>query len=71
MDPNACLAVMRDEAADPADRYTAASGLLNWINNGGFLPITGYGLGGNTATKLMLQEECRKVLRATTKAAGL
>lgn len=61
MDPDATLATMRDESADPLDRHEAALNLIRWINGGGFLPSTGYGFGGNTATKFVLLGECRKV----------
>lgn len=65
MDPNETLKIMRDESLPLEERQEAATNLLNWIGSGGFLPMTGYGLGGNTATKFMLQEECRKVQRGT------
>lgn len=62
MDPNATLAIMRDIGLNPTERAEAATDLLNWIGSGGYLPSTGYGFGGNTATKFCLQGECRKVI---------
>lgn len=66
MDPNETLKTMRDIGLNPEERAEAATNLLQWIGSGGFLPITGYGFGGNTATKFALQEECRKVQAMVT-----
>lgn len=66
MDPNETLKIMRDLSIHPSQRAVAALNLLKWIENGGFLPITGYGFGGNTATKFALIEECNKVVKLVT-----
>lgn len=66
MDPNATLTIMRDTTLPFEERQQAAADLLRWIGSGGYLPITGYGFGGNTATKFCLQNECRNVIAAVT-----
>ena len=63
MDPNETLKIMRDIGLAPEERAEAATNLLHWIGTGGYLPITGYGFGGNASTKFALQEECRRVQR--------
>lgn len=63
MDPNETLKIMRDESLDISERQEASRNLINWVGSGGYLPATGYDFGGNTATKFVLVEECRKVLR--------
>ena len=63
MDPNAALTTLRDQTAEVEDRIEAGEALDRWVANGGFLPITGYKLGGNTATKFALREEIKNTLR--------
>jgi hypothetical protein len=67
MDPNETLKIMRDATLPIAERAEAAEALLGWIRSGGYLPITGYGFGGNTATKFVLIEECNVLVREAAK----
>lgn len=63
MDPNATLAILRDESEDADVRIEAGRALDRWVANGGFMPhTTGYKVGGNTAAKGMLREEIRRTI---------
>jgi hypothetical protein len=64
MDPNEALRVMRDEMESRSVRIDAARALDRWVANGGFMPITGYRVGGNTAARLMLREEITRTIRS-------
>lgn len=59
MDPNAALAVILDETADPARREDALGGLIDWVDSGGFLPrlapLDAPTFGGNTAARFWLR----------------
>lgn len=64
MDPNETLKVMRDEMESAQVRIDAARALDRWVANGGFMPITGYRVGGNTAARMMLREEIARTIRS-------
>lgn len=65
MDPRIVAENMRDITLSRAERADAAQAYLDWIDRGGFVTLPrGLSLGGNTAARFYVRNECVETLRA-------